>query len=171
MKQAAAGSAVVSSINVSYVAAGDFDDRWSGCKQTASGCGTPKCRQLSNKAHATGVTCMYVCMLHVNWQHVAKALKVHVPAVALALASAQPLPVPSTVTVAWLFDHACAVALAMALARACDAACTFPEQASAMLAATADAVAFLASTSVAELDVATARTEPARVAAGYSRTE
>lgn len=48
----------------------------------------------------------------------------------------------------------------MALARACDAACTSPEQASAMLAATAEAVAFLASTSVAELDVATDLTEP-----------
>jgi hypothetical protein len=48
----------------------------------------------------------------------------------------------------------------MAVARACEAACTSPEQASAMLAAIAEAVAFLASTSVAELDVATDLTEP-----------
>lgn len=83
-----------------------------------------------------------------------------VPAVALALASAQPLPVPFTVTVAWLFDHACADAVAMALARAFDAAFTSPEQTSAMLAATAEAVAFLATTMVSELDVATDCTEP-----------
>lgn len=80
-------------------------------------------------------------------------------------ASAQPLPVPSTVTVAVDLAKAVAVALATAVARALEAACTSPWQASLMAAATAEAVAFLASTRAPALEVATDLTEPACAAA------